>query len=55
MHFRYDYDADTYTIATADGDKGTLRSHTERNYYYALGLGKRADNPKLVENPGYLN
>ena len=53
MHFRYDYDAGTYTIAIADGDKGTVRSHTERNYYYALGLAKIADNPNLVENPGY--
>ncbi len=53
MHFSYDYDAKTYTIEIADGDKGTVRSHTERNYYYALGLDKLADNPKLVENPGY--
>jgi hypothetical protein len=55
MHFRYDYDANRYTIATAHGDKGRLRSHPERNYYYALGLNRIADNPKLIENPGYTN
>jgi hypothetical protein len=55
MHFRYDYDANTYTIATADGDKGRVRSHPERNYYYALGLNRIADNPNLIENPGYAN
>ncbi|MFV0589973.1 MAG: RagB/SusD family nutrient uptake outer membrane protein [Draconibacterium sp.] len=53
MHFRYDYDAGTYTIQIADGDKGSVRSHTERNYYYALGLSRIADNPKLKENPDY--
>ncbi|MDN5202131.1 RagB/SusD family nutrient uptake outer membrane protein [Fulvivirgaceae bacterium BMA10] len=53
MHFRYDYDDGTYTIAIADGDRGRVRSHQERNYYYALGLARLADNPKLIENPGY--
>ncbi|MEQ9285764.1 MAG: RagB/SusD family nutrient uptake outer membrane protein [Cyclobacteriaceae bacterium] len=55
LHYSYDYDAGTYTITMADGDKGRVRSHTERNYYYALGLGLLADNPNLVENPGYSN
>jgi hypothetical protein len=53
MHFRYDFDNGTYTAAIADGDKGRIRLHPERNYYYALGLGRIADNPNLVENPGY--
>ncbi len=53
MHFRYDYDTGMYTIATADGDRGRLRSHPERNYYYALGIDRLTDNPNLVENPGY--
>ncbi|MDY7395804.1 RagB/SusD family nutrient uptake outer membrane protein [Aureibaculum sp. 2210JD6-5] len=52
MHFRYDYDNGTYTIAIADGDKGRVRSHTERNYYYAFGLGLVADS-RIKENPGY--
>jgi hypothetical protein len=37
----------------ADGDLGGVRLHPERNYYYALGLSRLADNPKLIENPGY--
>ena len=53
FHFRYDFDTGMYTIAIAEGDRGKVRSHTERNYYYALGLGRIADNPNLVENPGY--
>ncbi|MEO0331204.1 MAG: RagB/SusD family nutrient uptake outer membrane protein, partial [Bacteroidota bacterium] len=53
FHFDYDFDMGMYTVEIADGDRGRLRSHPERNYYYALGLGRIADNPKLVENPGY--
>ncbi|GAA3575091.1 RagB/SusD family nutrient uptake outer membrane protein [Snuella lapsa] len=52
MHFRYDYDNNTYTIAIANGDKGRVRSHTERNYYYAFGLSRIADT-RIKENPGY--
>jgi len=25
----------------------------ERNYYFPIGLGRRTNNPDLVENPGY--
>ncbi|MEM9675904.1 MAG: RagB/SusD family nutrient uptake outer membrane protein [Bacteroidota bacterium] len=53
FHFDYDFDTGTYTVEIADGDRGRVRSHPERNYYYALGLGRIADNPNLVENPGY--
>jgi hypothetical protein len=53
MHFRYNYDTKMYTIATAPGDRGNVRSHSERNYYYALGINIISDNPNLVENPGY--
>ena len=53
--FQWDYNFDTgmYTAVIGDGDRGRVRSHPERNYYYALGLGRLADNPNLVENPGY--
>jgi len=37
----------------APGDLGGVRLHPPRNYYYALGLSRLADNPKLIENPGY--
>lgn len=53
MHFRYNFDEGTYTMAIADGDLGRIRLHPAENYYYALGLGRIADNPNLVENPGY--
>lgn len=52
-HFRYNYDTGMYTIEIADGDLGRVRLHPEKNYYYALGLNRIADNPNLVENPGY--
>lgn len=53
FHWDYNYDTGMYTAEIADGDRGRVRSHPERNYYYALGLGRIADNPNLVENPGY--
>lgn len=51
--FTYDFDAEAYLITIGDGDGGRLRSHTEANYYYSLGLDRLADNPSLVDNPGY--
>ena len=48
-----DFDTGMYFLSKEHGDKGRVRLHPERNYYYALGLGRIADNPKLVENPGY--
>ena len=48
-----DFDSGMYFMEMEHGDKGRVRLHPERNYYYALGLGRIADNPKLVENPGY--
>ncbi|PHN02762.1 RagB/SusD family nutrient uptake outer membrane protein [Flavilitoribacter nigricans DSM 23189 = NBRC 102662] len=48
-----DYDTGMYYLNMEHGDKGRVRLHPERNYYYALGLGRIADNPNLVENPGY--
>ncbi|MFK7807750.1 MAG: RagB/SusD family nutrient uptake outer membrane protein, partial [Saprospiraceae bacterium] len=52
-HWRYNYDTGKYTMQMADGDLGRIRLFKERNYYYALGLNRIADNPNLVENPGY--
>ena len=53
LHYDYNANTGTYTIEIADGDVGGTRLHPERNYYYALGLARLADNPKLIENPGY--
>ena len=53
LHYRFNANNKTYTMEMADGDLGGVRLHPERNYYYALGLSRLADNPKLIENPGY--
>ena len=53
LHYRFNANNETYTMEMADGDLGGVRLHPERNYYYALGLSRIADNPKLIENPGY--
>jgi len=53
FHWDYNYDTGMYTAEIAVGDRGRIRTHPERNYYYALGLSRLADNPNLVENPGY--
>ena len=53
FHWDYNYDTGMYTAEIAVGDRGRVRTHPERNYYYALGLSRIADNPNLVENPGY--
>ena len=44
-----------YTLKTKDADFGQKRVFAERNYYFPIGLGRIADNPNLVENPGYTN
>ena len=53
LHYRFNANNETYTMEMADGDLGGVRLHPERNYYYALGLSRLADNPKLIENSGY--
>lgn len=53
FHWDYNFDTGMYTAEIAVGDRGRIRTHPERNYYYALGLSRIADNPNLVENPGY--
>ncbi|MFY0653506.1 MAG: RagB/SusD family nutrient uptake outer membrane protein [Cyclobacteriaceae bacterium] len=55
VHWEYDFDDDTYTGQIAHGDLNRVRLHPEHNYYYALGLGRLADNSALIENPGYAN
>lgn len=51
---RYDYNWDTkkYKISFKNGD-GVARVFQERNYYFPIGVGRIADNPNFVENPGY--
>ena len=53
----WDYyaDEDKYTLKIQDADFNRKRIFAERNYYFPIGLGRLADNPNLVENPGYSN
>ncbi len=51
----YYIEEDKYTLKTKDADFGQKRVFAERNYYFPIGLGRIADNPNLVENPGYTN
>lgn len=51
---RYDYNWTTkkYAISFKNGE-GVERVFQDRNYYFPLGVGRIADNPNFVENPGY--
>jgi hypothetical protein len=44
-----------YGMKLKDGEYGNIRTFAERNYYFPIGLDRIADNPNLVENPGYTN
>jgi hypothetical protein len=49
----YHIDEGKYTLKLKDADFNQIRTFSERNYYLPLGLNRLADNPNLVENPGY--
>ena len=51
--WNYNIDDDKYTLKVIDADFGQIRTFAERNYYLPIGLDRIADNPSLVENPGY--
>jgi hypothetical protein len=51
----YYIEEDKYTLKIKDADFGQKRVFAERNYYFPIGLNRIADNPNLVENPGYSN
>lgn len=51
----YYIEENKYTLKIKDADFGQKRVFAERNYYMPLGLDRIADNPNLVENPGYTN
>ncbi len=52
LNYVYDFDAKKYII-TLKNAEGTARVFQPRHYYLPLGIGRIADNPSLVENPGY--
>lgn len=51
--WEYHADENKYGIKIKDADFNQKRVFAERNYYFPIGLGRLADNPSLVENPGY--
>jgi hypothetical protein len=51
--WEYYIEEDKYTLKIKDADFNRKRVFAERNYYFPIGLDRIADNPNLVENPGY--
>jgi len=49
----YYINEDKYTLQIKDGDFGFIRTFAERNYYFPISKSRLAENPNLVENPGY--
>jgi hypothetical protein len=52
LNFVYDWSTKKYNISLTNAE-GNPRVFQEQHYYYPLGVDRLADNPKLVENPGY--
>ena len=52
MRFGYDFDTGKYDVRLVNAE-GRERVFKERQYYLPLGSSRIADNPALVENPGY--
>ena len=52
LEYTYHYNEDKYDFVLKNGDP-SARVFQERHYYLPLGVNRIADNPKLVENPGY--
>lgn len=53
VNWVYHIDEDKYTLKLKGADFNQVRTFAERNYYLPIGLSRLADNPNLVENPGY--
>jgi hypothetical protein len=52
FEYTYYYNEDKYDIMLKNGDP-SARTFQQRHYYLPLGVDRVADNPELVENPGY--
>lgn len=52
LNYVYDFDAKKYIITLRNAE-GVARVFQPRHYYLPLGIDRIADNPSLVENPGY--
>lgn len=52
LNYVYDFDVKRYII-TLKNAEGASRVFLPQHYYLPLGIDRIADNPNLVENPGY--
>jgi hypothetical protein len=52
LQFTYNYDTKEYKILVINAE-GVARTFQDWYYYLPLGIDRIADNPSLVENPGY--
>lgn len=53
VDWTYYIEEDKYTLKIKDADFGNKRLFEDRNYYMPINNKRLADNPNLVENPGY--
>jgi starch-binding outer membrane protein, SusD/RagB family len=52
LQYFYHYNEDKYELRLINAE-GTARVFQERHYYFPLGVNRIAENPNMVENPGY--
>jgi len=52
LQYIFNYDTKKFKITFINGE-GIARIFLDQNYYLPLGVERVAENPKLVENPGY--
>jgi starch-binding outer membrane protein, SusD/RagB family len=52
LEFTYHYNEDKYQLQLKNGE-ASVRIFQERHYYFPLGVNRLAENPNLIENPGY--
>jgi len=52
LQYSYYFNEDKYDFILINGER-SARVFQKRHYYLPIGVNRIADNPKLVENPGY--
>ena len=53
VDWTYDYAQKKYKLKLKLADYNQIRTFLDKNYYLPIGIDRRADNPNLIENPGY--
>ena len=52
VKYKYNWDTKKYQISLANAE-GNARTFQDRHYYFPINVNRLAENPNLVENPGY--